>query len=560
MDCEDFWAIKIVWDTLYIYLFEDLSYGTDKILIVDDLNNIIEENNEKKLFYDAYDCLEEHFSRFIEKYDKYLYLSSECKGGVHIFDLNKKEVVKCVGSLTSNKSLNESIFKVKGDYLIICSFLTPENSLCNSPRNYIQIYNLKKYPLMDKVFYEFKYEGNQIKNIDIVQEKVSYDKYEGNRIKNVDAIQDKIYFEYFEQDDQKIVCKTLVYVISNNVINCEDWERDEADNLFTELVYLERGLKRLSKNVDLNQYRMLVEGKSQKVIHKVFCKICKEAGSRYRHDEDMLNYAKWLVEIRPDIDISADNEKAFRSACGKRGEEYRWVSGTPDEPPNFDLMKWLLKIKPDIDISADNEYAFYRACVYGRIDIAEWLLHLKPDINLSVKSYLPFRAACHQGELDMAQWVFALISGDDVDIDIYENAFIGTCHGGYLEVSKWLLKIKPEIDVSSDDEYAFIGACKCGHMKTVKWLLEIKPDIDVTANEHSAFTESSRWDKFNVAKFLKDLRPDVYNLDTLDDLFINEPDIAKMMRDFFKSEEAKKKKEEEEEEEEDEEEDEDEEQ
>jgi hypothetical protein len=298
-----------------------------------------------------------------------------------------------------------------------------------------------------------------------------------------------------------------------------DWGTDNTNYLLFEL-------RKLYENGDLEQSRLLLEGgwggrrPSPELIHAVFCKVCEGTWDAQK----VLELAKWLVETHPDIDVSADNEKAFRSAFATS--------------PDIDLVKWLLEIKPNIDVSTENEYAFYRACVYGRIDITEWLMQLKPDIDLSVKAYLPFRAACHQGKLEMAMWLFKLNSDindndDDIDIDIYEDAFVGTCHGGYLEVSKWLLKIKPEIDVSWDDEHAFIGACKCGHMKTVRWLLEVNPDIDITANEHCAFIDSCKWDRFDVAKFLKDLRPDVYNLDSLDDLFVHEPHLAKMMRQVF---------------------------
>jgi hypothetical protein len=40
---------------------------------------------------------------------------------------------------------------------------------------------------------------------------------------------------------------------------------------------------------------------------------------------------------------------------------------------NLELAKWLFKEKPDIDISAANDYAFRMACKDGYLTTAKWL-------------------------------------------------------------------------------------------------------------------------------------------------------------------------------------------
>ena len=72
---------------------------------------------------------------------------------------------------------------------------------------------------------------------------------------------------------------------------------------------------------------------------------------------------KHLLQLNPDIDISADNEDAFGWAC-RNG--------------HLHVCQWLLQQKPTINISADNEYAFCWACFYGHLDVAHWLQSLKP--------------------------------------------------------------------------------------------------------------------------------------------------------------------------------------
>jgi hypothetical protein len=43
------------------------------------------------------------------------------------------------------------------------------------------------------------------------------------------------------------------------------------------------------------------------------------------------------------------------------------------------VVEWLYSIKPDIDISAENEYAFRLACDYNRLDVVRWLHRFKPS-------------------------------------------------------------------------------------------------------------------------------------------------------------------------------------
>ena len=72
------------------------------------------------------------------------------------------------------------------------------------------------------------------------------------------------------------------------------------------------------------------------------------------------------------------------------------------------ISKWLLLIKPDINISAENDEAFREACSYGHTDIAKWLLLIKPDIDISVENDEAFREACLNGYTDVAKWFIEL--------------------------------------------------------------------------------------------------------------------------------------------------------
>jgi hypothetical protein len=42
------------------------------------------------------------------------------------------------------------------------------------------------------------------------------------------------------------------------------------------------------------------------------------------------------------------------------------------------VAQWLYEIKPTLDISADNEGAFRKACCFGDLDVAQWIQSLNP--------------------------------------------------------------------------------------------------------------------------------------------------------------------------------------
>ena len=140
----------------------------------------------------------------------------------------------------------------------------------------------------------------------------------------------------------------------------------------------------------------------------------------------MESIKKFCIDNKGKIDISMEDELAFRYSC---------------EKGNLELAKWLLKIKPNINISACGEYAFRWACAEGYLKIAKWLLKIKPNINIS---------------------------------EYCEYAFIFACKNGKLDVIKWLLEIKPDINISINNEAAFAWSCINGHLEIVKLLFTIK--------------------------------------------------------------------------------------
>ena len=64
--------------------------------------------------------------------------------------------------------------------------------------------------------------------------------------------------------------------------------------------------------------------------------------------------------------------------------------------------------KPDINISADNEHAFRNACFYGHLHVAQWLLQINPYINISADNEDAFWWACRNRHLDVDHWLQSL--------------------------------------------------------------------------------------------------------------------------------------------------------
>jgi hypothetical protein len=73
-----------------------------------------------------------------------------------------------------------------------------------------------------------------------------------------------------------------------------------------------------------------------------------------------------------------------------------------------------------------------------------------------------------------------------------------------------LLSVKPDINISANDEKAFLNACFSGYLLLAQWLLTIKPDIDISANYEEAFRYACCRGHLLVAQWLQSLKPNLY--------------------------------------------------
>jgi len=147
----------------------------------------------------------------------------------------------------------------------------------------------------------------------------------------------------------------------------------------------------------------------------------------------------------------------------------------------LDIAKWLLEIKPNIDIFYNNNELFYDSC--DHLEVLKWLYQINPNIDISYNNNHILYNALEFSELDIVKWIFTIKPINDISYDLI---FI-SCNNSDLDMVQFLLECKPTIDISYNNEECFRTACINGNLELVTFLLEFKPTIDITANDDEAF-------------------------------------------------------------------------
>ena len=76
-------------------------------------------------------------------------------------------------------------------------------------------------------------------------------------------------------------------------------------------------------------------------------------------------------------------------------DDISWVFGYFCENGNLKIAQWLLERKPDINISARNERAFVWACHQGHTEVAQWLQSLRPWLYKIIKFNYTLKSIVH---------------------------------------------------------------------------------------------------------------------------------------------------------------------
>jgi ankyrin repeat protein len=118
-----------------------------------------------------------------------------------------------------------------------------------------------------------------------------------------------------------------------------------------------------------------------------------------------------------------------------------------------------------------------------------------------------FTHLCQMKRLDLAKELYdiSLKKGNWVDIK-FNFTFACSCNCANIDVLQWLLQIKPDIDISYNDELAFTQACRHGNLEIAKWLLQIKPDIKIPKR---AISNARFWKHTEIVNWLLQIKPDI---------------------------------------------------
>ena len=164
-----------------------------------------------------------------------------------------------------------------------------------------------------------------------------------------------------------------------------------------------------------------------------------------------LDVAKWLLEIDPIKTLSGIDEfDTFALVCKEKKYENDIAGESYDPQP---ILKWLLEIKPDINISQKSEMAFYYACVYENLDTAKWLLEIKPDINISIDDELIFRKSSQNSQI--IKWLLEIKPDINIEANSHD-AFKNACEGHDMEAVKFLISLNPTKYSATLSEYGSV--------------------------------------------------------------------------------------------------------
>lgn len=103
-----------------------------------------------------------------------------------------------------------------------------------------------------------------------------------------------------------------------------------------------------------------------------------------------LDTAKWVLKLKPNVKIGRDVlgltlyfyrfEIAKWLTTIRTNYDYQEAFRCAYLTNQLEAVQWLLEIKPDIDISALDHHAFRCACIRKNLAMATWIQSLKPNI------------------------------------------------------------------------------------------------------------------------------------------------------------------------------------
>ena len=252
-----------------------------------------------------------------------------------------------------------------------------------------------------------------------------------------------------------------------------------------------------------------------------------------------IHVAKWLLNIKPDINFLQFVESVFQFTC----------IGKPDKTL-IDVAKWLVSIEPTIGVyilrqRVNYKKMFKNACKY-RFELAQFLFDTKTEVRKYACKEKYFWAAIKKNQLDIATWLASLqqttITHVDENDDIFtmfkKVMFIILIKTGNLEKVQDFYSLNTSLNISVNNEEPFRTACEYGYLHIAEWLLQTKNDINVSIYSEDTFKKVCTKGHLEMAKFLLNIEPDIKSTvdhDLLEDVFDEAPDstVEEMIKLLF---------------------------
>ena len=140
--------------------------------------------------------------------------------------------------------------------------------------------------------------------------------------------------------------------------------------------------------------------------------------------KDIFDY---FMEIEK-IDIKKDDELLFLRVCLNNDVEF---------------AKYLLELDPEINISIDDDNIFSQCCNDGGLEIVKWLYGVIPEMNYKTKYEYSICGACYYGNLEVAKWLKENIEDLDLKVD-NDYCMVSAVTNGYYDVVNWILEMEPD--------------------------------------------------------------------------------------------------------------------
>jgi hypothetical protein len=175
--------------------------------------------------------------------------------------------------------------------------------------------------------------------------------------------------------------------------------------------------------------------------------------------KNKLNVSEWIYNLDTNKQITKNTfDRIFTESCyNKKIETAKWIYSVcpyPDILENaenifihtcdIEICKWLLSIKPDINIRAKDDEAFINGYRLHNYEFSHWLLSLDNTINIGSQDNCVFLITLRSRHFDEFDWLLSQKPHADLTIDNH-YIFKYLCKRGHPSSVLHLMKHLPNL-------------------------------------------------------------------------------------------------------------------